>query len=654
MSYNRSSHLRHLVLVSLLLLINSLIWTPSAQAESGPVDVRTYSVDYGAFPDVCLRVAPVTDRGIMPSGLTLDSFQIYENGEPRPAASVGRQYVGSQIAVVLDASGSFARPGLTGSNRRFDDAIEALDELLLSKKWLQDYPQVDQMLLIAPTGRDSFKIAASWTTEPVYIHNGAYVLSLVNTDTPLYKMLIEAMVRMKDIADYDQRAKFLLVFSDGIDRTSANDVTDVINRANSLGVKILAVKIGPEGAGKTLQRMAEETPRETRAEWAYVDYKGPNSLTPLYQVIKAQAEQYVVCYRSKINQPGPQSIEVGVRIDGREYKSTPRSVAIPIQPAAVRIIVPADGVVYDRVATHWDQDPVDIEPRAEAVTVEVAWPDNFPRAIERVLYEVDGSVVGNLSADEAFVWDFSRLPAGVHSLRVIVRDELGIESRSDPVRATINIVIPPAPTPTWTLTPTATPVPPLEEQLVRNTREQPMLIIVLVIAIIAAALALYALIRLLRNPAAIESMTTTVAHVVRDATEIFRPKRGPAATSRAYLIPLIDDLGTRGKPIPIRWQTTLVGRDPARVQIVFADKTVSRLHARIVEEGDYMFELHDEGSSSGTYVNDVQVVVSQPHRLKSGDRLEFGRVRAIFQLAKDADETTAAEETEPMVARQHR
>ena len=327
-----------------------------------------------------------------------------------------------------------------------------------------------------------------------------------------------------------------------------------------------------------------------------------------------------------------------------------------MQPAGVRIAVPADGIVYNRVASSWDQDPSTIEPRAEPVTVEVAWPDNFPRSIERVLYEVDGSVVANLSPDEAYTWDFSRLPAGIHSLRVVVRDELGMEGRSDPVRAEFNIVIPTPPPPTATPVPPPTPVPPLPKQIITNAREQPMLLIVLVIALVAAALALYALIRLLRNPQDRETLTTTVAHVVRDATEIFRPKRGGAAASRAVLVPIVDDAGAHGDPIPIRWQTTLIGRDPARAQVVFADKSVSRLHARIVEDADRVFVLHDEGSSSGTFVNEDQVDVSRPRTLKSGDMLEFGRVRAIFQLAGEldshiSDSAADGDVTEPLVKR---
>ena len=124
-------------------------------------------------------------------------------------------------------------------------------------------------------------------------------------------------------------------------------------------------------------------------------------------------------------------------------------------------------------------------------------------------------------------------------------------------------------------------------------------------------------------------------------------------------MPIIDDVGTRGDPIPLRWQTTLIGRDPARVEVVFSDKSVSRLHARIVEEADHVFVLHDEGSASGTFACDEQVVVERPRTLKSGDVIEFGRQKVIFQVAGTVDNQptevgTMADVTEPLVNRRHR
>jgi len=625
--------------VCVLLIILSLIQAPFAQAQTdvtGTVEVRTYHIDTSRFPDVCVKMAPVTATGAL-TEVTTENLQIYENGEPRPVTALRREYVGSQIAIVFDASGSFAQPGSSGVNRRFDDAIAALDELVLTKgKWLQQDPKLDQMLLIAPTGPGAFNVPFPWTTQPILVHNTAYELGLVATDTPLYKMLVEAMVRMKDLPDYERRAKFLLVFSDGVDRTSANDVTDVINRANSLGVKILTVKIGPEGAGRTLQRMAEETPADARTEWAYANYTDAASLAPLYGAIKAQAEQYVACYRSKINQAGPQSIEAGVRVGDREFKSPIETVVVPVKPAAVRITVPADGAVFDRVAGSFDQDPTTIEPRGQPVTVEVAWPDNFPRDIARVLYEVDGSIVAEMSADDAFTWDFAPLKEGVHSLRAIVRDELGMEGRSEVVRAQINIVIPtPPPSPV----PTATPVPPIVTRVLGDLTREPTLLIILIVAMIATVLALYALIRLVRDPRARENVTTTVVGMMRDVTEIFsRPKRDAApSASRAALIPIIDAANTRGAPIQIRAQSVAIGRDPAQASIVFADKSVSRLHATILEEADHVFVLRDDGGANGTYINGQQIIASTFGPLKTGDILEFGRVKVIFQLGLEDD-----------------
>ncbi len=125
---------------------------------------------------------------------------------------------------------------------------------------------------------------------------------------------------------------------------------------------------------------------------------------------------------------------------------------------------------------------------------------------------------------------------------------------------------------------------------------------------------------------------------------VFRPDhRGgsrPAASyvrrtddDGTYLIPLQGDAETPGEPIPIQARSLYIGRDGARAQIVFTDPSVSRLHARLVEEVDGVFVLHDEGSASGTFVNDQRVDL-QPRELHSGDVLEFGRQRVIFQTAE--------------------
>jgi hypothetical protein len=122
-----------------------------------------------------------------------------------------------------------------------------------------------------------------------------------------------------------------------------------------------------------------------------------------------------------------------------------------------------------------------------------------------------------------------------------------------------------------------------------------------------------------------------------EATEPFRGRRG-GYQANASLVPIIDDMGTRGRSIPLPAQSVFIGRDPARAQITFSDSSVSRLHARLVEESDGVFLLYDEGSSSGTYVNDMQIG-HEPMQLNAGDLIEFGRVKVIFVPESDHDTT---------------
>jgi pSer/pThr/pTyr-binding forkhead associated (FHA) protein len=67
----------------------------------------------------------------------------------------------------------------------------------------------------------------------------------------------------------------------------------------------------------------------------------------------------------------------------------------------------------------------------------------------------------------------------------------------------------------------------------------------------------------------------------------------------------------------------------------YADaEVVSRVHADIRQEGDAYF-LEDVGSANGTYVNNQPLLRGNRHRLRSGDRISFGKgdlVAFVFQL----------------------
>jgi predicted component of type VI protein secretion system len=93
--------------------------------------------------------------------------------------------------------------------------------------------------------------------------------------------------------------------------------------------------------------------------------------------------------------------------------------------------------------------------------------------------------------------------------------------------------------------------------------------------------------------------------------------------------------------IPISSNNVALGRDPKVAQISFNDRSVSRIHARILEsQGTY--RISDEGSTSGTYVN-YQRVGLTPQALKNKDEIHLGRVHIRFHLASPTQEQDAEE-----------
>ena len=99
----------------------------------------------------------------------------------------------------------------------------------------------------------------------------------------------------------------------------------------------------------------------------------------------------------------------------------------------------------------------------------------------------------------------------------------------------------------------------------------------------------------------------------------------PQSTDRAHRTngQCLSRRGGRGygknRRIELTSQHTKLGREPSLVDVVFADRSVSRLHPRISEEHEGEYVLYDEGSSSGTYVNFKQVNYD-PIALKEGIR----------------------------------
>lgn len=84
-----------------------------------------------------------------------------------------------------------------------------------------------------------------------------------------------------------------------------------------------------------------------------------------------------------------------------------------------------------------------------------------------------------------------------------------------------------------------------------------------------------------------------------------------------------------GRRFEVTRQGLLIGRDPAKCQIVVTDEAVSREHAWVVATDEGVVVI-DRGSSNGTYVNSVEAGAISKVRLQDGDRVFIGPRGPVF------------------------
>jgi pSer/pThr/pTyr-binding forkhead associated (FHA) protein len=96
---------------------------------------------------------------------------------------------------------------------------------------------------------------------------------------------------------------------------------------------------------------------------------------------------------------------------------------------------------------------------------------------------------------------------------------------------------------------------------------------------------------------------------------------------KAYLIVLEGDSSV-GKHLEV-FGTTTIGRSRADSEMIFQrydeNSAISRRHCTILDEEDH-FEIRDEDSANGTYLNGVRLPPMEARELFDGDEIELARV----------------------------
>lgn len=73
-----------------------------------------------------------------------------------------------------------------------------------------------------------------------------------------------------------------------------------------------------------------------------------------------------------------------------------------------------------------------------------------------------------------------------------------------------------------------------------------------------------------------------------------------------------------------------IGKKKGEADLVLADFSVSRLHARISKEGDGMY-LEDLNSTNGTYKNGLRMQPYEKRKLEEGDEIKIGKTELVYR-----------------------
>ena len=586
--------------------------TPAQSAQTAASAAIT-TVDTSAFPEVRAYLAVSEFEGSRVPGLPLSAFEIRENNSPAAIRGVSEEETGLQLAFVIESSNVFSK--------RDREALTRLDYV---KTAVINFAVGETR----PFMRDALDDVSLYTPEgPLLEHStvgGEIRNALISYqsdflfETDLFGLIRQSLGAVTAEAPRLGMRREIVIFSSGIDASADAEVATLAAQAAAQNIVIHTVLVGPENSeGALAAENLKGLALLTGGSFRY--FENPNSTTALWDALVSQRTQYRLVYRSRVAQSGQQTLTATVNVGGSVVTSTPAVYSVTIQPPVVSILeLPAEIV---RATDEAGTDPTTIEPRLQTLTVQVNFPDNLLRPVTKLQLLVDGAVVDERTSPplDSVIWDLSGYgETAAHGVQVVAIDELGLEGRSDIANVLVRVSIP-------------APV----------TRfAGPALIVLAGVGVLGVALiaVVFAIVVYVRRPTVITTVVRDTSQRVKEFTEPFMPtplRGSPHTRSKAYLEMAVTDQPPH-PPIELIGDNLRMGRDGTLAQIIFPDRSVSRLHARITEETDGVFFIYDEGSTSGTWVNYNQVpMTGQP--LQHGDLINLGRVQLRFIMRKLAE-----------------
>lgn len=587
-----------IVLSTLFFFAGSVAWAQEEPTGPSPVErlvITGTSVE--SLPSIELRLYGRDAQG-NPLDLSQEQLTILHNNAPTgPITYQGAQHTGTLTVFLIDIP-----EGVAAQLPALQDAIiqyaspgnmeEQVDSMAVYQVGAAGANQ-----LLAPTG--FYNAVRNLFADPLAPETGA---------TALYDSTVALLDQMESLKPNPNMATSIVLMTDGTDAVSRNTAVGVIERAAELGIPVHTVWLNNTALGENVpgQTYLSELAAGTGGITAKLENAA--DMPVIWNRIAGFRDQARIRYT--VNGLTGGTFPVLVALTDNSAVGAETSVEIPNNIPSVVLDVPADSRTLSLP---------NLEPVRLRFSAAVSWLDGTEHALQAAQLIVNGdtSMPYEVPLDslDDFVADVANLTYGNNTVEVVVLDDQGITASSPTVILTVN----------------------------EGRRDIPAdlnggggflstllrLLVVVVVGVIIAGGLLYLWQRgSLRMPKGRRERRGSRGRGDASVAETAVAMGSPTGV-KAYF-DVLEAVSHTAPSVEISGTYVRIGRAPAQCDIAFEDDiTVSRIHANLQLEGaDY--RIFDENSTSGTFVNELQVGEFGV-QLLDGDEVHLGAVTLRYR-----------------------
>ncbi len=587
-----------LVMVGLLLAGNGRFLV--AQPES-PTQLFITATNASTPPTLELQAYGITPQG-EPLNFSGQTLTLKHNNLP----VIGYEYGGLKEVGVFTVFLIDIPDGVKGQFQALQDAIRQYASPPVMKE------QVDAVAIYEVGARDArpllppdrfYNSVANLFMSPLMPSSGA---------TALIDSAVNLLAQIPALKPDPAMAAALVIISDGTDAVSTQfQAADVAARANELGIPVHTIWLTNQQLSSVGQQQGQDYLIQvaSRARGLAVKMENPTDLAIIWNRIASFRNQHIIRYQAAELKGGTFPVELGL-VDRPEATAVAQitvpgnmpSIQFDLPPESRTIVLPdLNSAVRLRFRTT------------------VRWLDGIERSLSAAQIVVNG-VPQEVAPAEVndFTIELKNLGFGANTLQIAVLDSQGMRAFSPAITLQVN---------------QGRRAIPSELEAGGGIVQTLARIVVVLLILVVLLIGFFVLWKqgLLKSlpdllPKGRRRRRSESPVTYDPATGTEPDDEGPRVLARLVVLEAVSRMPPEMPLIGVRVK---LGRSPQQADIAFEhDLTVSRLHATMTLEGT-TYRIFDEGSTSGTWVNEQQVP-EYGIQLMDGDEIHLGAVHLRY------------------------